>query len=271
MATLGMLMHTVIRHVPLAHAGGVRTPAAVFEEIFRVFLGLGALVGIVVVAYTLYNAYAYRERGEETKPDVDRPQMGELPTGGGGGRKLFLSFGISAVIVLSLIVWTYSTLLYIESGPDNDVVQENAIEVDVEGFQFGWSFTYPNGQTNSTTLRVPKNEMIVLNVTSRDVFHNIGSPELRFKTDAIPGQHTRTWFVGRQVGSYEANCYELCGSGHSYMNATIEVVPRDAFYTWYNGTGSADDTGATNESARIAATGTNTANTAETVTATGGA
>jgi cytochrome c oxidase subunit 2 len=251
-----MIAHTVIRHVPLAHAGGVRTPAAVFDRIFTVFLGLGTLVGIVVVAYTLYNAYAYRDTGagrsaaDSGEETYDRPEMGELPTGG-GGRKLFLSFGISAVVVLSLIVWTYSTLLYIETGPDNQVVQENAIEVDVEGFQFGWAFTYPSGQTTSTTLRVPRNEMITLNVTSRDVFHNFGSPELRFKTDAIPGQHTQTWFVGRQVGSYEANCYELCGTGHSYMNATVEVMPRDEFYEWYNGTG----TNQTNSGAALAGGG----------------
>lgn len=250
-----MLIHTVIRHLPIAHAGGVRTPAAVFDRIFTVFLGLGTLVGIVVVVYTLYNAYAYRDTGADAAGDdgggkYERPEMGELPTGGGGGKKLFLSFGISAVIVLLLIGWTYSTLLYIETGPDSQQVQENALEIDVEGYQFGWSFTYPNGQTNST-LRVPRNEMIMLNVTSRDVFHNIGSPELRFKTDAIPGQQTRTWFVGRQVGSYEANCYELCGTGHSYMNTTIEVMPRDEFDQWYgsrwagsNGTGAANDTSA---------------------------
>lgn len=238
----GMLTHTVVGHVPFAHAGGVRTPAAVFDRIFTVFLGLGTLVGIVVVSYTLYNAYAYRDTGADSSDTAadssgkyERPEMGELPTGGGGGRKLFLSFGISAFIVLGLIVWTYSTLLYIESGPDSQQVQENALEIDVEGFQFGWSFTYPNGQTNST-LRVPRNEMILLNVTSRDVFHNFGSPELRFKTDAIPGQHTQTWFVGRQVGSYEAQCYELCGTGHSYMNTTVEVMARDDFTQWYDGT-----------------------------------
>jgi cytochrome c oxidase subunit 2 len=230
-----MLRHTVTNVFPVAHAGGVRTPAAVFNEIFTVFLGLGTLVGIVVVGYTLYNAYAYRDTGEASKADADRPELGELPTGGGGGKKLFLSFGISAIIVLSLIVWTYSTLLYIETGPDSQQVQENGLEVDVEGYQFGWQFEYPNGQTTSGTLRVPQNEMVMLNVTSRDVFHNFGSPELRFKTDAVPGQSTQTWFVARETGSYEAKCYELCGTGHSYMNATVQVMPRDEFQQWYNG------------------------------------
>ena len=236
---LGMFIHTVVRTIPLAHAGGIRTPAAVFERIFTVFLGLGTLVGIVVVAYTLYNAYVYRDTGEERTAKRDRPEMGELPSGGGGGKKLFLSFGISAFIVLGLIIWTYSTLLYIENGPDDPEIQENAIEVDVEGYQFGWQFEYPDGETTTQTLVVPEDEMILLNVTSRDVFHNLGSPELRFKTDAVPGQYTRTWFVGQETGTYEANCYELCGSGHSYMNATIEVVPRDQYQHWGNETSAA--------------------------------
>jgi len=59
---------------------------------------------------------------------------------------------------------------------------------------------------------VPQNRLIQLNVTSADVFHNIGSPELRFKADAVPGQETDAWFVA-QTGTYQANCYELCGSG----------------------------------------------------------
>lgn len=236
-----MLIHTVLRFTPVAHAGGVRTPAAVFNRIFIVFLGLGTLVGVVVVAYTLYNAYAYRDTGKETKTDMERPEMGELPTGGGGGKKLFLSFGISAIIVLSLIVWTYSTLLYIETGPDSQEVQENALEIQVEGYQFGWQFEYPNGKTNTSTLRVPQNEMIRLTVTSRDVFHNFGSPELRFKTDAVPGQETTTWFVGREAGTYDASCYELCGSGHSYMNATIEVMPRDQYQEWNQSTNPSGD------------------------------
>lgn len=64
MVMFGIVTHGTIRGIPFAHAGGVGTPAAVFERIFTVFLGLGTLVGIVVVAYTLYNAYAYRDTGE---------------------------------------------------------------------------------------------------------------------------------------------------------------------------------------------------------------
>jgi cytochrome c oxidase subunit 2 len=223
----------------LLHAGDVRAPADVFGDIYEVFLILGTLVGIVVIAYTLYNAYKYRAQDGAAPESVERPTLGEIPTGGGGGRKLFLSFGISAVIVLSLIGWTYSTLLYVETEPAN---HEDRMEVDVVGHQFSWEFVYPNGHSTTGELRVPKNELVQLHVTSDDVFHNFGIPELRIKADAIPGQTTSTWFVGKETGEYAAHCYELCGSGHSYMDATVVVMERDAYQEWYNTTSGGNET-----------------------------
>ena len=87
---------------------GTRT--LVFESIFEVFLVLGTLVGIVVVGYMLYVAYRYRS-GCGNGAVTDAPVLGELPTGGGSGRKLFTSFFMSMVVVVSLVSWTYLTLL----------------------------------------------------------------------------------------------------------------------------------------------------------------
>jgi cytochrome c oxidase subunit 2 len=258
-------VHTVLSFMlarfPVAHAGDVRAPADVFNDIFTVFLVLGTAVGVVVVGYTLYNAYKYRDGdGAGVDADVDRPQMGELPTGGGGGKKRFLSLTISAIIVVGLILWTYVSLLYIETGPSSQQAQQQALDnagiasasqaseanatgeldpitIEVIGHQFSWEFVYPNGHSTTGELRVPQNRLIRLNVTSADVFHNFGSPELRFKADAVPGQETHAWFVAKQTGTYEAHCYELCGSGHSYMNADIRVVTQNGYDQWYAETG----------------------------------
>ncbi|WP_336360497.1 cytochrome c oxidase subunit II [Haladaptatus sp. ZSTT2] len=212
--------------------GGTR--ANVFERIFVVFLILGTLVGVVVITYMLYNAYKYRDQPSRAKSDAkDRPRLGELPTGGGGGRKLFVSFFLSSIIVLSLITWTYGTLLFVEAG---DVPQEDELEIKVTGFQFGWKFEYPNGHTTSGELRIPEDQRIRLVATSEDVFHSFGVPGLRVKMDAIPGQETTQWVIGDEPGSYQALCYELCGVGHSYMAADIIVMERGAFDDWYENT-----------------------------------
>jgi cytochrome c oxidase subunit 2 len=208
------------------------TRVEVFQQIFTVFLVLGTLVGVVVIGYMLYNAYKYRD-GDGRAEDGDPPRVGELPTGGGGGRKLFFSFGLSTIIVISLIVWTYGTLLYVEENPPAE--GEEDMEIEVVGFRFGWEFVYPNGHTTST-LRVPAGETVHLTVTSEDVFHTFGVPDLRVKTDAIPGQETNTWFQTNETGTYEARCFELCGAGHSYMTADIVVMEPDEYEAWYANT-----------------------------------
>ncbi|UPV76530.1 cytochrome c oxidase subunit II (plasmid) [Halorussus limi] len=215
------------------------TRVEVFRQIFTVFLVLGTLVGVVVVGYMVYNAYKYRDDdvpAGDARGD-DAPRVGELPSGGGGGRKLFLSFGLSTIIVVSLIAWTYGTLLYVEKNPPGD--GEEDVEIEVVGFRFGWEFVYPNGHT-SNTLRVPEGQTIHLSVTSEDVFHTFGVPELRVKTDAIPGQTTDTWFLANETGSYEARCFELCGAGHSYMTAEVVVMEPDEYRSWYENASSSN-------------------------------
>ncbi|NEU58053.1 cytochrome c oxidase subunit II [Halorussus sp. MSC15.2] len=222
------------------------TRVEVFQRIFTVFLVLGTLVGVVVIGYMVYNAYKYRD-GDGRATEDEGPRLGELPTGGGGGRKLFFSFGLSTIIVVSLIAWTYGTLLYVEENPPGE--GEEGLEIDVVGYRFGWDFVYPNGHTSST-LRVPENETVHLRVTSEDVFHTFGVPELRVKTDAIPGQRTDTWFRTNETGTYEARCFELCGAGHSYMTADVVVMDAEAYESWYANTTSANGS-ASNSSALL--------------------
>ena len=238
----------VAADVVLAGVGGIRAPAEVFQRIFLVFLGLGTLVGTVVISYTLYNAYKYRYREDaDPAPDADRPELGELPEGGGKGKKLFLSFGLSAIVVLSLVAWTYGALVMVEDGgvaqAEGDV---DSIDVRVEGYQFGWEFIYPNGHVEDSQaggkLYVPADTVVNLTVTSQDVHHNFGIPDLRIKSDAIPGQTTDAWFVAEETGTHTANCYELCGQGHSYMDAEVVVMEEAQFQDWYaNTTGSETD------------------------------
>lgn len=227
-----------------AGVGEWRSQADVFNELFLVFLGLGTLVGVVVVAYTLYNAYIYRETGQEDD-DEDRPTLGELPTGdkGGKGKKLFLSFAISAIIVISLVVYSYMLLLYVEEGPNAD--PEAELEVDVEGYQFGWDFEYENGITTTNEMVIPADRVVYIDVTARNVWHTFGVSELRVKSDAIPGQTSTTWFSVDEPTDpddpYVAECFELCGTGHSDMMADIYVLPPDEFDEWYEENAPDDD------------------------------
>lgn len=222
-------------------AENFRTQAEVFSEIFFVFLVIGTIVGVVVVVYTLYHVYKYRDTGEGSE-GFNPPQLGELPTGQDSdkSKKLFMSFGLSAVIVISVVVYSYTLLLYVESGPASEIETEGDanMEIQVSGFRFGWEFIYPNGQSEFNTMRVPAGEdqVIRLQVTSTDVWHNFGSSELRIKADAIPGETEQEWFIADEPGTYTVECYELCGAAHSQMTGEIIVMQPDEFNEWYEGT-----------------------------------
>jgi cytochrome c oxidase subunit 2 len=227
---------------PLQAGGLIPTGSRVnvFQEIYLAFLVLGTIVGVVVIGYMCWKAYAYRSGSARSeKADVDRPVLGELPSGGGGGRKLALSFGLSTIIVLSLIIWTYGTLLYVENSQAAE--PEAELEVDIVGKQFAWEFHYPNGHvadsSNGDAFRIPVDQRVRITVTSDDVMHNFGIPALRVKSDAIPGQTTSTWFIAEEVDTYQADCFELCGAGHSYMSAEVVVMPQDEFDDWYESVG----------------------------------
>lgn len=237
LATLGDVPVTPLAHQEIDEWRG---QAAVFEDIFLVFLILGTLVGVVVVAYMLYNAYKYRE-GATPESEFDAPTLGELPTGGSGGKKLFLSFAISGIIVIGLVAWTYTALLYVEEGAQQDV--ETEYDLEITGLQFGWEVTYPNGETGFTTdpddddmfIAIPEDTMVGLNVTGADVWHTFGVTELRLKADAIPGRLSETWVMVEEPEqeNYHIECFELCGAGHSQMEGTLKVMDQDEWEEQY--------------------------------------
>jgi len=150
----------------------IATRVDVFQQIFLVFMLLGTLVGLVVITYTLYNAYRYRSGNKEADETKDRPRLGELPTGAKkGGRKLFLSFGLSAIIVVSLIAWTYGMLLFVEGG-GNEYAEENTTDVEVVGAYPNWNYEYLDEQ------RIPNRAATQLVIAARsDNFTTISSVE----------------------------------------------------------------------------------------------
>lgn len=218
------------------------TQQSVFHELFWVFTALGVIIGAAVIGYLLWKAYQYRASRPVTDDgDVDRPRLGQLPSGSDGGRHLLVSFSISGIIVIALIAWTYGSLLYVAQGVNEHPPTDSGEQMDVTvvGHQFYWEFQYHNVSghnqtvTSNNELRVPRDALVRFRLTSADVFHNFGIPKLKVKADAIPGQNTTTWLVAEQKGTYTARCYELCGQGHSYMTAKVIVMEPKAFDRWY--------------------------------------
>jgi len=87
------------------------------------------------------------------------------------------------------------------------IVPEDAMEVNVTGRMWSWTFEYANGKiTNELVLPIGK--AVKLNLYSPDVIHSLYIPAFRIKEDLVPGKENYMWFIPNIEGSYEILCSE---------------------------------------------------------------
>ena len=94
------------------------------------------------------------------------------------------------------------------------------MNIEVNGKQYVWQFTYPRATRRSSPTRdmyVPVGMTVTLDIRSDDVQHSWWIPELGGKMDALPGYTNKTWFKVTEAGVYQGQCAELCGRNHANM------------------------------------------------------
>lgn len=191
------------------NAGGINDS---YKLISWFTLGIFAIVEGALVVFLV----RFRSRGR--RRDVDGAQIH-------GSTRLELFWTVLPVIVLAVIgSYVFYKLPGIEDVPAR---AGDRLEVQVQGRQYYWMFTYPDGKVTIDRLKVPARKVVHLAVTSPgyDVIHSWWIPELGGKFDAIPGKVNHTWFRADRVGTYEGQCAELCGLQHAAMRAYVDVVP----------------------------------------------
>jgi cytochrome c oxidase subunit 2 len=118
-------------------------------------------------------------------------------------------------------------------------VPADAMKVRVTARMWSWLFEYENGR-RASTLYVPVNRAVRLDLTSADVLHSFFVPAFRIKMDTVPGMATYAWFRASREGTYDILCAEYCGLQHANMLSTVEVLSEEEFGAWYQG-GTGDD------------------------------
>jgi cytochrome c oxidase subunit 2 len=203
--------------------------AAVWLNLFQVFLGIGLVAGSIVIGYMVYFVYKYREGKVPQGSNTNGPRSPQKSR-----REAILFASISVVILFSLAVVTTRDTMNIMTPPTTS----QSLTIDVTAFQWAFKFTYPNNVSIVGDCIVPSGEPIIFNVTSSDVMHDFGLPAFRLKIDAIPGRYNTIWIevptvAGVNGTQYEIKCYELCGVGHTYMTANLTVMDPASFNQWY--------------------------------------
>ncbi len=135
--------------------------------------------------------------------------------------------------VVPLIAVLYFGYLGATSLAEITTPKPEAMVVEVDAFQWGWNFSYPEfGDKKSPDLNLPRDRQILLKMSSRDVIHSFWVPEFRVKQDVVPGRTTQLLVTPIREGQYKVRCAEMCGLAHSSMLATVNVMPAEEFQAW---------------------------------------
>ena len=192
-------------------------------------------VVIFLIVFFGYSLTHFRHRGG---PLQDGPPLK------GDGRTMGLWIGVTAVAVLFLAAWGSYELWPGElgagggQGPDPVSVAvpagaSNALQVQVIGQQWWWTFRFPAyGGVETTQLELPANQLVEFHVTSIDVLHSFWAYELGVKADAVPGTDNIAFAQPLQTGDFHVRCAELCGLWHGHMITTGKVVSGADFNAW---------------------------------------
>jgi cytochrome c oxidase subunit 2 len=208
-----------------APAGPDSVSAGRVTSIYWFVFGFAAFIFIVVEVALVLFIVRYRSRGRPR--DTEGPQVR-------GHLNLELAWtAVPVLILVAIAIFTFYELPGIKNVPAAGAAGSQ-MRVAVEGQQFYWQFTYPNGAIAIDTLRLPVNRPVRLAVTSPvgDVIHSWWIPALGGKIDAIPGHPNHTWYEIDRPGTYVGQCAEFCGIQHAAMTATVVAVPAPQFDSW---------------------------------------
>jgi len=125
--------------------------------------------------------------------------------------------------------------ILVASGPTKKLPPNGkSLNIKVNGQQYVWRFTYPDGDADTLNnpfsyeeMVVPTDTTVTLDINSQDVAHSWWIPALGGKFDAIPGSTNYTWFkvpAKMQGRTFVGQCAELCGRNHANMTARVRAV-----------------------------------------------
>jgi cytochrome c oxidase subunit II len=195
--------------------------ASHFRTLYDVLLVVTIPIFVLVETVIGFSIWKFRMKpGEEEK---DGPPIH------GNTRLEVVWTAVPAVLIVALCGYAYSVLR------SNEKTHPGAMVVNVTERQFAFEFSYPQSpgkQIVSSELYLPNGRPVVFRLRSLDVIHSFFVPEFSEKLDAVPGITTTVRVTPTRIGTYPAECTELCGAGHSLMRSTVNVVSPTAFQKW---------------------------------------
>jgi cytochrome c oxidase subunit 2 len=179
-----------------------------------------------------------------------------------GARGRFASVVEVGVLAAEIALLAFFSIPFWSTNVDALPPEAESTIVRVVAEQFAWNIHYPGpdrrfGRTDITLvdpdnplgldrrdpaakddittinqLYLPVGKPAIIYLSSKDVIHSLGMPQMRVKQDAIPGIVQPVWFTPTETGRWEIACSQLCGLAHYRMKATYTIQTPDQFQAW---------------------------------------
>ncbi len=133
---------------------------------------------------------------------------------------------IPLLILTSIFFWGFNSYMSATTS------HGDALEIQVQGKKWLWTFEYPDGTRTVNEIHVPAGKPVKLVMSSEDVIHSFFLPEFRVKQDVLPNRYTELSFTPEKEGLFTAFCAEYCGRSHSDMMAKVWVDSDAKFQKW---------------------------------------
>ncbi len=233
----GLLALVAIGTASAIQPRGITDEAHKMNDLFWIVLIVALVVFVLVAAALVYALVRYRRKDDELPEQFH-----------GGGKIEVAMVGVPVLIVIALFTISMLTLIEID-----DKAPDDALTIEVTGFQFSWQFAYkmsdlgtnsdPNADPddaisiigtpqNDPILYLPVDEPVEFLLKSNDVIHSFYVKDFLYKLDLIPGRVNSFTVTPRETGDFSAQCAELCGTNHALMRFVVRVVERDEFDAW---------------------------------------
>jgi cytochrome c oxidase subunit II len=188
------------------------------DALFIFLLILCGMMTLLIFVALVYFAARYRHRKGVPAEQIEGSTPLELTW-------TVIPFGVF------MVIFAWGAVVYFQQRtPPRD-----ATEVYVVAKQWMWKLEHAEGQREINSLHVPVDRDVKLILTSQDVVHSFFVPEFRIKQDVVPGRYTVAWFRATKPGTYHLFCTQYCGTQHSGMIGTIEVIEPAQYEAWMSG------------------------------------
>jgi cytochrome c oxidase subunit 2 len=193
------------------------TQAITIDQLFNLHFKLIAFLFSLIMVLMLYSVVVFRRRkGDNT--DAKHIE-------GNTGLELFWT-------AIPLATVLYVAYLGAENLADIRRIDPQAMVIHVTARQWSWSFEYPDYNISSTTLNLPVDKQVLLQVSSQDVIHGFWIPEFRVKQDVLPGTTRELRVTPNRIGEYKIRCSVICGTSHAKMEQPVVVQSEADFQKW---------------------------------------